>query len=127
MTTEGDLTAIFHLKRPQPALIALLASGYSPIYPCHISPRDMRQHPIGTGPFVFNEFKPNESIKVVRNPDYWKAGRPYLDGIEYTVIPNRSTVVLAFVAGKFDLTFPLCRADDPAAQGSEEPDAASRM
>ena len=106
VTTQGDLTAVFHLKRPQPALIALLASGYSPIYPCHISPRDMRQHPIGTGPFVFNEFKPNESIKVVRNPDYWKAGRPYLDGIEYTVIPNRSTVVLAFVAGKFDLTFP---------------------
>ena len=43
----------------------------------------MRQHPIGTGPFKFVEFKPNESIKVTRNPDYWKPGRPYLDGIEY--------------------------------------------
>jgi peptide/nickel transport system substrate-binding protein len=106
VTTQGDLTAVFHLKRPQPALIALLASGYSPIYPCHISPREMRQHPIGTGPFIFNEFKPNESIKVVRNPDYWKAGRPYLDAIEYTVIPNRSTAMLAFVADKFDLTWP---------------------
>ena len=38
--------------------------------------------------------------------DYWKPGRPYLDGIEYTIIPNRSTAILAFVAGKFDLTFP---------------------
>ena len=66
----------------------------------------MRQHPIGAGPFKFVEFKPNESIKVVRNPDYWKTGRPYLDGIEYTVIPNRSTAVLAFVAGKLDMTFP---------------------
>jgi peptide/nickel transport system substrate-binding protein len=56
VTTEGDLTAIFHLKRPQPALIALLASGYSPIYPCHMSPRDMRQRPVGTGPFKFVEF-----------------------------------------------------------------------
>ena len=66
----------------------------------------MRQHPIGTGPFKFVEFKPNESIKVVRNPDYWKTGRPYLDGVEYTIIPNRSTAVLGFAAGKFDMTFP---------------------
>ena len=106
VTTDGDLTAIFHLKRPQPALIALLASGYSPVYPCHVSPREMRQHPIGTGPFKLVEFQPNEWIKVVRNPDYWKPGRPYLDGIEYTMIPSRSTAILAFIAGKFDMTFP---------------------
>jgi peptide/nickel transport system substrate-binding protein len=42
----------------------LIASGYTPIYPCHVAPRDMRQHPIGTGPFKFVEFKPNESIKL---------------------------------------------------------------
>ena len=47
-----------------------------------MSPRDMRSHPIGTGPFKFVEFKPNEDIRVTRNPDYWKPGRPYLDGIE---------------------------------------------
>ena len=64
----------------------LLASGCSPIYPCHVSPREMRSHPIGTGPFKFVEYKPNEYIKVTRNPDYWKPGRPYLDGIEYTII-----------------------------------------
>jgi peptide/nickel transport system substrate-binding protein len=106
VTTKGDDEATFRLHRPQPALIALLASGYSPIYPCHVSPRDMRSHPIGTGPFKFAEFKPNELIKVVRNPDYWKPGRPYLDGIEYTIVPNRSTAILAFTAGKFDMTWP---------------------
>jgi peptide/nickel transport system substrate-binding protein len=89
------------LQRPQPAILALIASGYTPIYPCHVLARDMRQHPIGTGPFKFAEFKPNEGIKLVRNPDYWKPGRPYLDGIEYTIIPNRSTAILAFIAGKF--------------------------
>ena len=83
---KGDYEVTFRLKRPQPALVALLASGWSPVYPCHVSPRDMRQHPIGTGPFKFVEFKPNESIKLTRNPDYWKPGRPYLDGIEYTII-----------------------------------------
>jgi len=66
----------------------------------------MRQHPIGTGPFKFVEFKPNQSIILARNPDYWKPGRPYLDGIEWTIIPNRSTALLAFLAGKLDMTFP---------------------
>ena len=66
----------------------------------------MRTHPIGTGPFKFVEFKANESIKLTRNPDYLKKGLPYLDGIEFTIIPNRSTAILAFVAGKFDMTFP---------------------
>src|SRR6202040_2851164 len=95
----------FHLKRPQPAFLMLLASGFAPVYPCHVPAREMRGHPIGTGPFKFVEFKPNESIKVTRNADYWKQGRPYLDGIEYTMAKNRATAILAFAAGKYDLTF----------------------
>src|SRR5213079_471294 len=107
VTVNGDYEASFHLKRPQPSFIALLASGWSPVYPCHVPAREMRTHPIGTGPFKFVEFKPNEGIKVTRNPDYWKKDRPYLDGIEYTIIKNVSTAVLAFTAGKFDLTLGL--------------------
>src|SRR5207244_7275757 len=76
-------------------------------YPCHVAPAQMRQHPIGTGPFKFVEFKPNQGIKITRNPDYWKEGRPYLDGIEWTVVKNVSTAVLAFSAGNFDLTLGL--------------------
>ena len=106
VTANGDHEAVFHLKRPQPAFITLLASGYSPVYPCHVTPAQMRQHPIGTGPFKFVEFKPNEHIKLAKNPDYWKKARPYLDGIEYTIVPNRSTAVLGFVAGQFDMTWP---------------------
>jgi len=104
VTPNGDLEVTFRLKRPQTSFIALLASGWSPVYPCHVSPRDMRTHPIGTGPFKFVEFKPNESIKVARNPAYWKPGRPYLDAIEYTLMPNPATTILAFGAGKFDRT-----------------------
>jgi peptide/nickel transport system substrate-binding protein len=106
VTSDADFTVTFRLRRAQPALLALLASGFSPVYPCHVSPREMRQHPIGTGPFKFLEFKPNQSVKVARNPDYWKKGRPYLDGIEYTIIADRSTGVLSFIAGKFDMSFP---------------------
>jgi len=102
VTTNGDYEVTFRLKRAQPSFLALLASGWSPVYPCHVAPRDMRTRPIGTGPFKFVEFKPNELIRVTRNPDYWKAHRPYLDGIEYTIIPSISTRILGFVAGKFD-------------------------
>ncbi|MGD9617789.1 MAG: ABC transporter substrate-binding protein [Alphaproteobacteria bacterium] len=106
VTADNEYQATFHLKRPQPSFLALLAAGFSPVYPCHVSPQQMRQHPIGTGPFKFVEFKPNQSIKLARNPDYWKKGLPYLDGIEYTIIPNRSTATLAFRAGTVDMTFP---------------------
>jgi peptide/nickel transport system substrate-binding protein len=106
VTVDSDNEVTFHLKRPQPFFTALLASGASPVYPCHVSPARMRQHPIGTGPFKFVEYKPNESIRLSRNADYWKPGRPYLDGIEYTIIPNVSTRMLAFTAGKVDMTFP---------------------
>src|SRR5260370_31906462 len=106
VVTDGDDKATFVLKRPQPALLAMLPSGLAPVYPCDIPPRDMRSHPIGTAPFKFVEFRHNESIRVTRNPDYWKRGRPYLDGIDYTIWPKRSTAPLAFVAGKFDMTWP---------------------
>ncbi len=106
VTTNGDYEASFNLKRPQPALLSLLASGYTPVYPCHVSAADMRTKPIGTGPFKFVEFKANESIKLTKNPDYFKKGLPYLDGIEFTIIPNRSTAILGFMAGQFDMTFP---------------------
>ena len=67
---------------------------------------------IGTGPFKFAEFKPNERITVTRNRDYWKKDRPYLDGIEFTIIRDVSTAHLAFVAGKLDwmaMTIPLLK------------------
>jgi peptide/nickel transport system substrate-binding protein len=106
VSLNGDREVTFRLKRPQPSLLAMLASGYSPVYPCHVPPAQMRTHPIGTGPYRFVEMKQNETIKLVKNPDYWKKGLPYLDGIEFAIIPNRSTAVLAFVTGKVDMTFP---------------------
>jgi peptide/nickel transport system substrate-binding protein len=106
ITTNGDYEVTFHLKWPQPAFLMLLANGFSGVYPCHVPPAEMRQHPIGTGPFKFVEFRPNESIKLTRNPDYWKPGLPYLDGIEYTIIHDQATAILAFASGKVDMTFP---------------------
>src|SRR5258708_22019394 len=67
VTANGDYEVTFRLKRPQPALLALLASGWAPVYPCHVPAKDMRGRPIGTGPFKFLEFKPNEVIRVTKN------------------------------------------------------------
>lgn len=105
VTADDKLQATFHLKRIQPAFVALLASGYTPIYPCHVPPAKMRTQPIGTGPFKFSDYKQNEYIKFVRNENYWKKGYPYLDGVEWTIIKSESTRMLAFIAGKFDMTF----------------------
>lgn len=104
VSADNDHQATFHLERPQPSILALLASGFGVIYPCHVPAKVQRTNPIGTGPFKFVEFKSNESVKVVRNPDYWKKGLPYLDGVVSTIVANRSTRVLGLIAGKFELT-----------------------
>src|SRR3982074_3323910 len=67
---DGDFEVTLELKEPQPSLLAMLASGFSPICPCHVSAREMRTKPIGTGPFRFVEFRRNEVIRLARNPDY---------------------------------------------------------
>lgn len=106
ITVNGPREVTFHLGRPQPSLLSMLASGYSPVYPCHVTSAQMRTKPIGTGPFRFVEYRMNEVIRLERNPNYWKPGLPYLDGIEVTVVPNRATRMLGMVAGKYDISFP---------------------
>lgn len=100
--TNGPNEVKFVLGRPQPAFLSFLASGWSPVYPCHVDGKTMRSKPIGTGPFKVAEYRPNESIRLVKNPDYWRQGRPYLDGITYRIIPSAATRLLAFQAGEFD-------------------------
>ena len=125
ITVNGPGEATLHLKKPQPAFIALLASGFSVVYPCHVAPNEMRQHPIGTGPFKFVEFKPNERITLTRNPNYWKKGRPYLDGIEFPIFREMSTANLAFIAGRLDwIATPIPLLKDV---GSQAPEAICEM
>ena len=96
VTRNGDYEVTFDLKRPQPSLLTLLASGYSPVYPCHVSPRDMRTKPIGTGPFKFVEFKPNESIKLTQEPRLLEEGPAAISTASNSpIITNRSTRILA--------------------------------
>ena len=99
-------TVLFRLKRPQPSLVMLLASGYSPIYPAHVPPAELRTRCVGTGPFKLKEYRPGELIEFVRNPDYFIKGRPYLDGIRFIIIKERGTRVAALQAGRLDIMMP---------------------
>jgi peptide/nickel transport system substrate-binding protein len=106
VTINGDYEATFELSEPQPSLPVLLASAFSAVYPCHVPQATMRTKPVGTRPFKFVEFRRGASIRLVRNPDYWKKGRPYLDEITFRMIDSRATRMLAFATGEFDITFP---------------------
>ena len=100
-------TVVFRLKRPQPSLLLMLASGYSPIYPAHVPLGELRQKCMGTGPFRFKEWQRGQSVELERNPDYFIPDRPYLDGIRYTVITERGTRLAALQAGRLDAFVPL--------------------
>ena len=117
VTRNGDHEVTFKLKRPQPAFLALLASGCSPVYPCHVPPREMRSKPIGTGPFKFVEFKPNEVDQGRAQPGLLEEG-PALSR-RHRVHDHRRTArprILAFVVRRVrhDLR---TRRHDPAAEG----------
>jgi peptide/nickel transport system substrate-binding protein len=106
VSVNGDYEATFELSEPQPSLPVLLASAFSPVYPCHVPQQVMRTKPVGTGPFKLVDFRRGDSIRLVRNPDYFKKDRPYLDEITFRVIDSRATRMLAFSTGEFDITFP---------------------
>jgi peptide/nickel transport system substrate-binding protein len=106
VSINGDYEATFELSEPQPSLPVLLASAFSPVYPCHVPQQVMRTKPVGTGPFKLVDFKRGDSIRLVRNPDYFKKDRPFLDEITFRMIDSRATRMLAFSTGDFDITFP---------------------
>ncbi|HPE69507.1 MAG TPA: glutathione ABC transporter substrate-binding protein [Thermotogota bacterium] len=64
---------------------------------------ELGKHPSGTGPFALEVWKRAEVIQVRANEDYWK-GRPYLDSIEFRVIPEDITRVIQVQSGDADLT-----------------------
>lgn len=105
--TPDPGTVVFRLSRPQPSLLLMLAAGYSPIYPAHVPLAELRTKCVGTGPFKLKEYRLGEYIDLVKNPDYMIKGRPYLDGIRYVIIKERSTRYAALQAGRLDISYPL--------------------
>lgn len=102
ITATAPLQVVFKLKKPFAPLLSSLGSGLRPVVPKHLYENtDFRNNPynlkpVGTGPFVFVEWKRGAYIKLAKNPDYWKKGLPHLDGIVFHVIPDASSRAAAF-------------------------------
>ncbi|MBI4308355.1 MAG: ABC transporter substrate-binding protein [Chloroflexi bacterium] len=58
---------------------------------------------IGTGPFLFERATPGVGGSLKRNPDYWQKGRPYLDGVTWSAIPDAGTLIAAYRTGRLDM------------------------
>ena len=104
--TPDTNTVVFHLKRPQPSILMMLASGYSPIYAAHVPAANYRTGCVGTGPFKLKEWRKGEFVEYVKNADYFVKGRPYLDGLKYVVIVERGTRTAALQSGAVDVSYP---------------------
>jgi peptide/nickel transport system substrate-binding protein len=58
---------------------------------------------VGTGPYILKEWVQGDHISLIKNPNYWQSGRPYLDAIEYKVLPDAQAMVAQFEAGALDM------------------------
>jgi len=65
---------------------------------------DFAKHPIGTGPFMFKEYRPQQEVVLVANPDYFR-GKPKIDRIEYKFISALASRDLAFEKGELDISY----------------------
>ncbi|HNZ63665.1 MAG TPA: ABC transporter substrate-binding protein, partial [Bacillota bacterium] len=103
-------TVVLKLKEPDATLLGTLAWYEHFIIPKHIYEKEAdwataeaaTVKPIGTGPFKFVSHKKGESITLEANDEYFK-GRPLIDRLVYTIIPDANTATMAFRNGEIDL------------------------
>ena len=106
--TPDDVTVEFRFSEPYAPLLQQLDVTEAPILARHLyegtdpveSPVNL--DPIGTGPFMFESYSPDEEIVFVRNPDYFEDGLPILDQVVMRVIPDEGSQVIALEAGEVD-------------------------
>jgi peptide/nickel transport system substrate-binding protein len=109
--TPDAHTAVLVMRQPAAALMYALPVATATILPAHLydntdirrNPANMR--PVGTGPFMFSEWRRGDSIELVRNPNYFESGKPYLDRIVFKVIPDTQSRGAAVESRSVDMVF----------------------
>ncbi|SMF51339.1 peptide/nickel transport system substrate-binding protein [Paenibacillus barengoltzii] len=99
-------TVEFTLNQPQaPFLQNLAMTSFGIASPTAIKEKkeNFKNEPVGTGPFVFKEWKRNDSITLEKNPNYWKEGLPKLNKVIVRSIPDNSARFNALQSGEIDL------------------------
>lgn len=111
--TPDQNTVVFRLKERYVPFVLWLDEDNGAILPKHVYEgtdpltNPANSAPIGTGPFKFEAAVPGDRITLVRNPDYFKDGLPYLDSIVFRINLAGPQAVQAFQAGEVDkLLFP---------------------
>ncbi len=102
----GEYTVEFKLKRPLgPFLNNLAMTPFAIASPEAIKKygEEFGQNPVGTGPYVFEEWKKNDTITLLKNEDYWMEGAPKLDRLIFKTIPDNSARLTALQSGEIDL------------------------
>jgi peptide/nickel transport system substrate-binding protein len=103
------LTVVFTLKQPFGPFLGIFEVGSMPMIPKHLyEGTDYKTNannnaPIGTGPFMFKEWKKGSFIQLVKNPNYHVKGKPYIDGIYWQIIPDAAARSVAYETGKVDV------------------------
>ncbi|MBI5090615.1 MAG: hypothetical protein HZB15_17625 [Actinobacteria bacterium] len=95
----GPMEVTFTLAAPSGSFPALLAGEFGMVAAAASTP----DAPIGAGPFAFGEARQDESITVTAWDGYWQEGMPYLDSIEYSIIPDVDTRIAALQSGDLDV------------------------
>ena len=93
------------LKAPDARVYGFLAWGrYSAMVPNNMyQTLNPSTQGIGTGPFMLNgNYVPNDHVNYVKNPKFWKPGLPYLDAVNYKIIPDEQSRIAALKAGSID-------------------------
>ena len=103
-------TVKVNVKPFAPQIFSLLAVGrpgwmVSPTYAKAHTADEMRIHPVGTGPFKFDSYTRDVSVKFTRFDGYWQSGKPYLDGVQYDIVADNTTGVIAFRSGGEDVNY----------------------
>jgi peptide/nickel transport system substrate-binding protein len=100
------LTVAVHMSTPWSAFPSALAGqqGYMAA-PSTLVDGSASTHPIGTGPFTFERWVPDQSLELSRNRDYWISDKPYLDELEFRPIADDTSRTAALQSGALDLLF----------------------
>ena len=96
-------TVVIHLKFPWAPLLADLSLFANGIVPDNYGGQTETQfynHPIGTGPFKWGYWHKGSALKLVRNPNYWEKGKPYLNSVTWTDVPSDNTRELQLKGGQ---------------------------
>jgi peptide/nickel transport system substrate-binding protein len=95
---------ILHLKQSDARIIGFFAwQRYAPIVPEGLYDQiNVSRNAIGTGPYRMLGYEPNDRIEYVKNPNFWKAGFPYMNSMQLKILSDEQARVAALKAGAID-------------------------